>query len=304
MTKPIAERLIRAGFPLARLMQNHVSLAPSNWLMRQSLRLLRLGDDLRRETVSADGVPCVWLIPDGSPVDKVLLYLHGGGFAFGLSSLHLQLGAYFAREMGTRVLFVDYRLAPQHPFPAALDDCAAAYHWLLAQGIPSRGIVVAGDSAGGNLTLTLLMKLRDAGDPLPAAAACLSPVADLSQVKVLPGYKDPLLPPRAMLRYTAAYVGDHDPRDPLISPAFGRWDGLPPLLIHAGEDEILRDDAIQVRTLARAAGVDVRLEIFPRMFHVWQLYPALPAARQSRAEIAAFLSSHLHDQHDHAGDRD
>lgn len=283
MTTPIAERLNRAAFPIARLVQNHVPLAPSNWFMRQSLHLLRMGDGLRRENVSAGDVPCVWLIPDGRPADRVLLYLHGGGFVFGLSSLHLQLGAYFAREMGTRVLFVDYRLAPQHPFPAALDDCATAWRWLLEQGVP----------AGGNLTLTLLMKLRDAGDPLPAAAACLSPVADLSIIKDQTEYKDPLLSPRAMRRYTEAYVGDHDPRDPLISPVFGRWDGLPPLLIHAGEDEILRDDAVRVEELARAAGVDVRLDIYPHMFHVWQLYPALPQARRSRDDIAGFLRAHL-----------
>jgi acetyl esterase/lipase len=174
-----------------------------------------------------------------------------------------------------------------------LDDCATAYHWLLKQGLSAQDIVVAGDSAGGNLTLALLMKLRDSGEPLPAAAACLSPVTDLTQHDARPGYQDPVLPPKAMRLYTTSYVGNHDPHDPLISPVYGDLRGLPPLLIHAGEDEMLRDDAERISERAKAAGVDVRLEIYPRMWHVWQLYLALPQATHSLDEIAQFLGSHL-----------
>jgi acetyl esterase/lipase len=241
----------------------------------------------------ADGVPCQWLIPQDSPADQALLYLHGGGFVFGLTPPHLQMGAYLAQKMGIRILMVDYRLAPKHPFPAALDDCATAYRWLLEQGISTQNIAVAGDSAGGNLTIALLMKLRDSGDPLPAAAACLSPVTDMTKDKVHQGYQDPLLPPKAIRLYTASYVGNNDAHNPLISPVFGNLRGLPPLLIHAGEDEILRDDAVRIAELTEAAGVDARLEVYPRMWHVWQLFLALPQAIQSLDDIAQFLRSHI-----------
>ena len=139
----------------------------------------------------------------------------------------MQMGAYLAEKLGARVLMVDYRVAPAHPFPAALDDCVTAYRWLLNQGIAPQNTVVAGDSAGGNLTLTLLMQSRDSGNPLPAAAACLSPVTDLTKGHACPGYKDPLLPSKAMRFYSRSYVGSSDPHDPLISPVFGNLRGLP-----------------------------------------------------------------------------
>jgi acetyl esterase/lipase len=192
-----------------------------------------------------------------------------------------------------RILMVDYRLAPQYPFPAALDDCAAVYRWLLRQGISAQNIAVACDSAGGNLALTLMLKLHAGGDPLPAAAACLSPVTDLTNDKVRPGYQDPLLPVRAIKFYNRSYVAHNDAHDPLISPVYGELGGLPPLLIHAGEDEILREDALRIAELAQAAGVDVRLEIYPRMWHVWQINLELPQAVQSLDDIAQFLGAHI-----------
>jgi acetyl esterase/lipase len=202
----------------------------------------------------------------------VLLYFHGGGFVFGMTPPHLQMGAYLAQKLGMRVLMVDYRLAPKHPYPAALNDCETAYFWLMKQGILSQNIVFAGDSAGGNLTLTLLMKLRDSGSPLPAAAVCLSPVTDLTPRDKQPNeFKDPLLPPKAVNLYNQSYLGNQDPHDPLVSPVCGNLRGLPPLLVHVGEEEILREDSVRISNLAKSAGVDVRLEIYPRMWHVWQL---------------------------------
>jgi monoterpene epsilon-lactone hydrolase len=239
-------------------------------------------------------VPCEWLIPHNSRLDRVVLYLHGGGFVFGLTPPHLSMGAYLAKKLATRLLMVDYRTAPGSPFPAALDDSVAVYHWLLDQGILPHQIGVAGDSAGGNLTITMLMKLQDDGSPLPAAAACLSPVTDLSpRDNRRKGFKDPLLSPKAVKLYNRSYLGDHDPRDPLISPVFGNLRNLPPLLIHAGEQETLREDAIRIADLAESAGVDVQLEIFPRMFHVWQLYLSLPQAIRSLDQIAHFFNAHL-----------
>jgi acetyl esterase/lipase len=244
--------------------------------------------------VSADGVPCEWLIPQNSPQDQALLYLHGGGFVFGVTPQHVGMVAYLARKMGVRALIVDYRLAPDHPFPAALDDCATAYRWLQKQGRSPRNTAVAGDSAGGNLAITTMMKLRDGGEPLPAAAACLSPVADLSERRRPAGdSEDPLLSLRAMRFYNTSYVGHSDARAPLISPVYGDWHGLPPLLVHAGEEEMLLDDAARIAEAARAAGVAVRLETYPRMWHVWQLFLALPQAVASLDDIARFLRSHL-----------
>lgn len=293
MTLSSAERKIRAALPLLRCMQPRLPLPLANWFIQQGVAHARLETGVTQQSVSANGVPCRWLIPQNSPTDRALLYLHGGGFVFGLSSQHLQMGAWLAQRLQTRILMADYRLAPAHPFPAALDDSAAAYHWLLQQGIPAQNIVVAGDSAGGNLTLTLLLKLRDSGAPLPAAAVCLSPVTDLTRDHAHPERRDPLLSPRAMQLYTRSYIANHDARDPWISPVFGDLRGLPPLLIHVGEDEILRADALRITELAQAAGVDARLEIAPRMWHVWQLFPDLPQARQSLQDIAQFLESHI-----------
>lgn len=294
MTISPIERNSRASLPILRFMQEYIPVPMANWLLKQSTLRVRLDADVTREAVSADGVPCEWLIPQNKPASRVLLYLHGGGFVFGLTPPHLQIGAYLARNSGMRILMVDYRLAPDNPFPAALDDCTAAYHWLLEQDIPAQNIVVAGDSAGANLTLTMLMKLRDSGSPLPAAAACLSPVTDLSTKENLSEqFKDPLLPAKAVKFYTQSYVGHHDPQDPLISPVFGNLRGLPPLLVHVGEDEILRDDAVRIARLAEAAGVDVQLEIYPRMWHVWQVNLKLPQATQSLDEIAHFFRTNL-----------
>lgn len=294
MTANTIERNIRAQLPLTRFMQVIMPHSLSNRLIRVGLARVRLPTEVTRESVSADGVPCEWIIPQEGQTELVLLYLHGGGFVYELTPPHMTMLAYLAQKMGVRVLAVNYRVAPEHPFPAALDDCVTAYRWLLKQGVGADAIGVAGDSAGGNLTLTLLMKLRDSGDPLPAAAACLSPVADLSgRHNEANAVTDPILHPKAVKYFHESYVAQNDERNPLISPVFGDWHGLPPLLVHAGEDELLREDAVRVEALARAAGVEVHLEIYPRMWHVWQLYLELPQAVQSLDEIAQFLKSYL-----------
>lgn len=294
MTPSSVEHKIRAQLPLLRFLQAYLPLSVARWEEKRAATRVHVPPDITHDVVSAAGVRCERLIPRNSPKDLALLYLHGGGFVYGLTSLHRQMVAYLARKMGICTLMVDYRLAPDNPFPAPLDDCVTAYRWPLQQGIAAQNMVVAGDSAGGNLTITSLMKLRDSGDPLPAATACLSPVANLSdRGNPSKGFKDPLLHPRAMRIYNRSYVAHNDARNPLISPVFGDWHGLPPLLVHAGEDEILRGDAVRIDELARAAGVDVRLAIYPRMWHVWQLYLALPEAVQSLDAIAQFLKAHL-----------
>jgi acetyl esterase/lipase len=294
MTISRAERRIRAVLPVVKLLQVIVPLRVARWSERRSAAHVRPPEGVEHGAVSADGVRCEWFIPEGSPNDTALLYLHGGGFIFGVSDLHRAMLARLAQAMGVRALMVDYRLAPEHPYPAALEDCVTAYRWLLAQGTDAMNVVIAGDSAGGNLTITTLMRLRDAGDALPAAATCLSPVTDLTGAGTFQlDFRDPLLHPKAAATYRSAYVANGDSRNPLISPVLGDWRGLPPLLIHAGEDEILRNDAERAAQLAREAGVDVQLEIYPRMWHVWQLYPSLPQARQSLDAIARFLRAHM-----------
>jgi len=202
MTISSIERKVRASLPITRFMQAYIPLPLAHFLLKQGIAHLQLGADVIREAVTADGVPCEWIIPQNSQTEQVLLYLHGGGFVFGLTPPHLQMGAYLAQKMGMRILMVDYRLAPNYPFAAALDDCVTAYLWLLKQGILAQNIVIAGDSAGGNLTITMLMKLRDSGNSLPAAAACLSPVTDLTPKDNLrKGFKDPLLPPKVVKFY-------------------------------------------------------------------------------------------------------
>jgi monoterpene epsilon-lactone hydrolase len=196
MTPSPIESKIRAGLPIVRILNAYLPLTVARWLLKLGIARTLLDVDVTQEAVTADAVSCKWLIPQNSPADQVLIYLHGGGFVYGLTPPHLQMGAYLAKKLGRRILMVDYRLAPDYPFPASLDDCVTAYRWLLNQGISAQNIVMAGDSAGGNLTITSLMKLRDSGDPLPSAAACLSPVADFTNKgDRYKEVKDPLLHP-------------------------------------------------------------------------------------------------------------
>jgi len=288
------EQRLQRGLGIARVVSAYLPLGLANWLIRQGARRVKLPPGVERAEVEADGVRCVWLLPPNAPADHVLLYLHGGGFVFGLSAQHLAMVAELTLQLGIRALLPDYRLAPHHPWPAALEDCLTVYRWLLRQGYPAQRIVVAGDSAGGNLTITLAMALRDAGEPLPAALACLSPVGDLSSSEERGRtFVDPVLHPRAIRRFNRSYIDGHDARHPLISPVFGDWHGLPPLLIHAGENELLREDAERMARAAQQAGAEVELAIYPWMWHVWQLNLELPQARDSLEKIAAFLRQHL-----------
>src|SRR5436309_3436483 len=230
-----------------------------------------------------------------SPGNSVLLYLHGGGY-FGCSAeTHRPVTTFFALQ-GFRVFAPDYRLAPENRFPAAVEDAVAFYRGLLSAGYSPQNIVVAGESAGGGLSLSLMLALRAAGVPLPAAAALFSPWTDLAatgesirtNANRCAMFSGTDIAPTA--RY---YLGDTDPRNPLASPRYADLAGLPPLLIHVGEDEVLRDDATRLAERARAAGVPVELKIWPVVPHVWQLAPHLiPEGRASLREAAEFLRAH------------
>ncbi|RPI20951.1 MAG: alpha/beta hydrolase, partial [Actinobacteria bacterium] len=191
----------------------------------------------------------------------------------------------------------DYRLAPEHPYPAALDDSVAGYDWLLASGIEPGRIVVAGDSAGGNLALALLLQLRDAGTPLPAGAVLLSPVTDLGlrgASHVTRKALDPFFAMADLRPFIASYIGAHDPGEPYLSPLDADLHGLPPLLIHVGDHEVLLDDATRLGERAREAGVEARTVVWPGMMHVFQMQSLLlPEARHANADIGAFIRSRL-----------
>jgi monoterpene epsilon-lactone hydrolase len=271
----------------------HVSVWATPQEMRASMErsagrpILPRGVTLQK--VTAGGVPAEWLIP-AAGATGVLLYLHGGAWTMGWYEPHRWLVSHLARATGRRALALDYRLAPEYPFPAPLEDCLAAYRWLLANGTRPEQIVIGGDSAGGNLTLTTMLALRDNGEPLPAAGVCLSPVTDLAtegQAPVSGG--DAGLPVGWAREQLRMYLGDADPRQPLVSPFYADLRGLPPLLIQVGAEEYLAADARRFAARARTAGVDVTLQAYPGMWHVWQiLVPFMPEASQAVEAIAAF----------------
>jgi len=225
----------------------------------------------------------------------MILYLHGGAWVLGWYNNHRVLAAHIGRASGSRVLAVDYRLAPEYPFPAPLHDCLAVYKRLLNDGIDPNQIVIAGDSAGANLTLAVLLTLRDAGQTLPAAAVCISPMTDLACTgRTFNTNKDALLTAEFALSMSRHYIGTQDACLPLISPHYGDMTGLPPLLIQAGEDEILLSDAERLADNARHAGVNVTLTVWPHMWHVFHiLAPYLPEAKQAIDEIGSFIRRHI-----------
>ncbi len=242
-------------------------------------------------------IPVEWLIPKGSPDCPVILYFHGGGWVLGWHASHRRMTARIAEVCQSRLLAVDYRLAPEHPFPAALEDCLVVFQGLLKQGYQPGEIVLAGDSAGGNLVLTVMLALKQAGHPLPAAGICLSPVTDLvyregdsrSNTK-----KEALFPIKFVDTCIEYYLGGQDPHLPLISPLYGDLTGLPPLLIQVGSEELLLEDAERFAGKARQSGIEVTFQAWERMWHVWQAFePYLPEANQAIASIAEFFCSRV-----------
>jgi acetyl esterase/lipase len=261
----------------------------------QNARLITPPRKIHRRPVIAGGVLSEWIEPRRTPTSPIILYLHGGGYIMGSPDSHRALAARIAAASHARALLLDYRLAPEHPFPAALEDAVSAYRWLLEQRIAPAQIVFAGDSAGGGLALAALMRLRDSGDPMPAAAVLMSPLTDMEgtgeSIRTR-AQADPLLTDDARVIFRH-YLADNDPRSPWFSPLYGELYGLPPLLIHVGDDEILLSDSTRLAERARGAGVDVTLDIWDGMWHVWHFFaPYLPEARRAIAEIGMFVQQH------------
>ncbi|WP_250512070.1 alpha/beta hydrolase [Caballeronia sp. INDeC2] len=235
-----------------------------------------------------------WLTPPTNP-RATILYLHGGGYYFCSPRSHRAITFGLATRANARVFSLDYRLAPEHRFPAALDDSVAAYRRLLEDGVPAHSIVIAGDSAGGGLALATLLALRDVGDPLPAAAVLLSPWTDLTgsgeSMRTNDG-RDPMYHASVFPRVAAQYLGPTDARHPYASPIFGEFERLPPLLIQVGDTELLLDDSTRVATKARAAGVRVELEIWRNVPHIFQIWaPFMPEARDALSRAATFIDA-------------
>jgi len=246
------------------------------------------------DQVDAGGVPAEWQITSGSADDKVLLYFHGGGMIVGSPSTHRLLTVRLGEEAGVMVLSVDYRLAPEHPYPAQLEDCVKVYKWLLSLDVNPENMVVAGDSAGGNLALTTLLKLRDEGIELPAGAVCLSPVTDWTSTdeSFFENAKtDPVLAEVGVFWWGPAYLAGANPADPLVSPLYADLKGLPPILIQASTSEMLFGGCRRFVEKARAAGVDATLQTWDGMPHVFQSFGlyTLPEAKEAIMRINEFI---------------
>jgi acetyl esterase/lipase len=249
--------------------------------------------ETRITPVDVNGVAAEWVERSLSRAHRVILYFHGGGYCSGSLDSHRALASKLANEAHARVLLADYRLAPEHPFPAAFEDALACYRWLLASGIDPGGIVLAGDSAGGGLALAAAMGIRDEGLPLPAAIVGLSPWTDLalsgrSLLKLATA--DPMLDMRDLANFAQNYLMGHLPTDYRASPLYGDFHGLPSLLIHVGSNEVLKDDALRTAKLAEDAGVDVSIEVWDGMYHVFQALP-VSAADASIARLGSFIRS-------------
>lgn len=260
-------------------------------------RVLPVARGIARSPTTVRGLPAEWLTPRNATDRKLLLYLHGGAYVMGDCGTHRQLASHVARAAGVRVLLPEYRLAPEHPFPAAVDDAVAIYRHLLAEGHAADDIVVAGDSAGGGLTMATLTSLRDEGDALPAAACLLSPWLDLAgtgESMRTRARHDPWFKPEYLPLIASYYCAEAELKNPLVSPVYADLGGLPPLYIQVGEDEILLSDATRVADKVRAAGGEVELEIWPDMWHVFQAFVhQMPESRRAIQKIGAYVRTAL-----------
>ena len=260
--------------------------------MEQMTAGAALPEDVKYEATEAAGVPAEWAVAPNAREDRVVLYLHGGGYVIGSVRTHRQLVGDLSRAAEAKVLSLDYRLAPEHPHPAAVEDASGAFRHLL-DSFDAPGIAIAGDSAGGGLTAATLLALREAGDPLPAAGVMISPWLDLTlsgESMDAKAQEDPMVQRDGLQKMADAYIGGGDPEHPTISPLFAELGGLPPLLLHVGSAETLLDDSTRFAERAKAAGVDVELEVWDEMIHVWHAFSALlPEGREATTRIGAYL---------------
>ena len=251
--------------------------------------------DAKCEKVDAGGVTAEWVAAPGIDAERAVLYLHGGGYAIGSLNTHRRLAYDISAASGARVLVIDYRLAPEHPFPAAVEDAAAAWRWMLAQGLDPKRIAIAGDSAGGGLTIATLVNLRDQKLGLPGCGVAISPWVDLEGLGAsITGRaaQDPMVQKDGLLWMAGMYLADTDAKTPLAAPLHADLRGLPPVLVQVGTAETLLDDATRIAEKLHIAGVDVKLSIWPNMVHVFPFFaPILSEGRDGCVEIGTFIRS-------------
>ncbi|MEL7644868.1 MAG: alpha/beta hydrolase [Anaerolineaceae bacterium] len=286
----------------AKITLKILQLHPYSWaegtIPEQRARLerltafLRIPKRVRVTPVDAAGVPAE-RISTRETRKGIILYLHGGAYALGSPDVHREFLARLSRACRMQVLALNYRLAPEHPFPAALEDCLSAWGWLLSQGFSPAEIALAGDSAGGGLAAAALLALRELRKELPSCAVLLSPWLDLSTSPGQSAARDPVLNPNLLDGYSNAYAAENDPVNPLISPLLADLGGLPPINIQVGEHEILLEQSRQFVQKAEQAGVEISLECWPGLFHVFQMVPILPESKHSLEKIAAFLDEKI-----------
>lgn len=249
--------------------------------------------DVRTEQVDANGVPAESTMTPSADADRVIMFLHGGAYISGSIASHRHVMAELGQQAGARTLALGYRLAPEHPFPAALDDALAGYRFMLSSGLNTARITLAGESAGGGLAIATLLSLRDAGETLPGSVWCSSPWVDLEMTGATMASKaaaDPLIQKAYLIETAAAYLHGTDPRSPLVSPIHADLRGLPTMLIQVGSAETLLSDSITLAAVAGEADIDVTLQIWPGMIHAWHLfYPQLAEGRRALAAVGAFI---------------
>ncbi len=258
--------------------------------MDENARVFPLDPSVKVEAVNAGGVAAEWTTSPNADTKRVVLYVHGGGYVFGSTLSHRHLVAEIGQVAGCRALSLDYRLAPEHPFPAPVEDTVAAYRFLLASGIEPRHIAIAGDSAGGGLVVAAMVAIRDAGLNQPACGWAISPWVDmeaLGETFATRAATDPTVSKETILDIAKTYLGDADPRSPLAAPIHADLTGIAPLLIQVGAAEVLLDDALKLAGRAGAADVPVRLEIWPEMIHVWHMFHRMLGAGKRAIDVGA-----------------
>ena len=276
---------------------SEMSLAARRTRYKKVLGLFGSGPRAELRKSAVGGVPGLWVTAPGADPGRVVLYLHGGGYVLGSHRTHWPLASRVSRATGFRVFLPDYRLAPEHPFPAAVEDATRSYCALLEARFASERIAVVGDSAGGGLAIALLVRLRDEGKPLPGACACMSPWVDLAltgdSILARAG-QDPIIRRPDLKVVASAYLGGADPMTPLASPLYAGLSGLPPLLIQVGTAEVLLDDGLRLAKRASECGVEVTLDVWEDMVHTWQMLAGiLPEGRRAIAELGAFIAEKL-----------
>jgi acetyl esterase/lipase len=253
--------------------------------------------DARCEKVDVDGVPAEWVSAADVDASRAVLYLHGGGYAIGSINTHRRLAFDISAASGARVLLLDYRLAPEHPFPAAVDDAATAWRWLLRQGFAANKLAIAGDSAGGGLTIATLVNLRDRKLGLPACAVAISPWIDLEGIgtsMTARSAQDPMVQKAGLTWMADMYLAGKDARTPLAAPLHADLSGLPPVLVQVGTAETLLDDATRIAERLHSAGGEVKLSVWPNMLHVFPLFaPILTEGRDGCLEIGQFMRARM-----------